>query len=175
MAQPLNQNDIYYDPVLNAVLQADGTVDSNNIHHFTMLWPSYSTIDMHDSVIKRLIAATYDHWTNTVEYYDTNLCMTIKIDLKSGMTSTNSGLSVTMPQSQQNWGWTSKDEDKKPKTKKIPFSVGTILFHKSSRTKWVFAEVDNITNHPVLRSFYDKSQVMQIFERDYEEFEEIFF
>lgn len=179
MAQALNKNDIFYDCVLNAVLQADGTMDSNNNHQFTMVWPSYTALDMHDSVIKRLAPATYDHWTNVVEYYDFNLCMTVKIDLNTGMSSGVAGVSPTtyqpQPPSLRNHGWAVKEENKKPETKKIPFSVGSILFHKSSRTKWVFAEVDNITHHPVLRSFYDKSQAMQIFERDYEEFEEIFF
>lgn len=176
MAQALNKNDIFYDPVLNAVLQADGVMDSNNNHQFTMLWPSYTALDMHDSVLKRMMAATYDHWTNMVEYYDSALCMTIKIDLTTGMQSNVSGVSQSVKtQSQQNWGWTGKDESKKPEAKRLPFSVGSILFHKTSRTKWVFAEVDNVTRHPVLRSFYDKSQAMQIFERDYEEFEEIFF
>lgn len=177
--QPLNKNDIFYDPVLNAVLQADGKLSGHNTHEMTMVWPSYSAIDMADTVIKRLMPATYDHWTNVVEYYDPNLCMTVKLDLNTGMSSGVAGVSPAayqpQPPSLKNHGWAVKEETKKPEAKKIPFSVGTILFHKSSRTKWVFAEVDNITNHPVLRSFYDKSQAMQIFERDYEEFEEIFF
>lgn len=173
--QPLNPSDTYYDLVLNAVLEANGTLSAYNSHEMTMLWPTYTAIDIADSAVARLIPATYDHWTNIVEYYDASLCMTVKIDLNTGKQSSATGVSQTTPQSQQNKGWSVKVEDKKTETKKIPFSVGSILFHKPNRTKWVFSEIDNITNHPVLRSFYDKSQAMQIFERDYEEFEEIFF
>jgi hypothetical protein len=182
--QPLNQGDVYYDPVLNAVLKADGTLSIHNAHQMTMLWPSYSAIDLADPMILRLMPAVYDLWTNILEYYDSNLCMHIRMDLATGKpvahqttsTSTSTSSSVPPP-SQQNWGWTEKYEEKKPiqiKTS-FPYRINAVLFHKTSRTKWIFSEIDSMTNHPVLRSFYDKSQAMQIFEKDYEEFEEIFF
>ena len=180
--QALNQGDIYYDPVLNAVLQADGVISTNNNHQFTMLWPSYTALDMHDSLLKRLMVATYDHWNNVVDYYDPGVCMTIKIDLSSGMSSSTPGTPQAAPQtnthqSQQNWGWSTKDEEKKPKNLKpsFPFKAGSALFHKESRTKWIFTEIDSMTRQPVLRSFYDKSKAMQVFETDYQEYEEIFF
>jgi len=176
MAQALNKNDIFYDPVLNAVLQADGVMDSNNNHHFTMLWPSYTALDMHDSVFKRLMAATYDHWTNMVEYYDSALCMTIKIDLNTGMQSNVSGVSQSVkPQSQQNWGWTSKDESKKPESKKTPFQVGSVLFHKDTRTKWLLSDISSSGMSCELRAFDDKTRSMLISDNEFNEFEEIFF
>jgi hypothetical protein len=108
--------------------------------------------------------------------------MTIQIDLSSGMTSSRSGVAQVASQSnthqsQQNWGWSTKDEEKKSKNLKpsFPFKAGCALFHKESRTKWIFTEIDSMTRQPVLRSFYDKSKAMQVFEADYQEYEEIFF
>ena len=167
--QPLNQGDIYYDPVLNAVIQADGTISSQNTHAMTMLWPSYSAVDIPDSAVVRLISAKYDHWNNNLEYYDPNLCTMVKMDLSNGYKVTT--------KSQQNWGWSTKDEEKKPQISKpsFPFKAGCTLFHKESRTKWIFTEIDSMTRQPVLRSFYDKTKAMQVFEADYQEYEEIFF
>lgn len=179
MAQALNKNDIFYDPVLNAVLQADGVMDSNNNHQFTMLWPSYTALDMHDSVLKRLMAGSYDHWNNVVEYYDSNLCMTIKLDLSSGMTSAVAGVSQsappTPPPSLQNWGWTSKDETKKPEPKMPPFQVGSVLFHKDTRTKWLLSDISSSGMSCELRAFDDKTRSMLISDNEFNEFEEIFF
>jgi hypothetical protein len=166
--QPIDSGKVFYDSSLNAVLQANGTLTSYNSHEMTMLWPSYTQFNIDNSAIKRLIPATYDHWANTVEYYDHQVCMMAKLDLKTGLTK---NFPLGNSQSQKNFGW--NVEEKKPK--KIRFATGTVLFHKTSRTKWVFDKIDSVTNHLVLRSFYDKSQAMQIFEKDYEEFEEIFF
>lgn len=178
---PLNQGNLYFDPISNFVLQAEGTVDANDCHNFTMLHPTYNPFNIHDSAVKKLILCNYDPWTITVEYQD-SITGLVKINLVSKtQTFSNAQTSPNATQqqtpSQKNHGWAYEEPKKKPEKTKpsIPFKVGSILFHKSSRTKWIFAEVDNVTRHPVLRSFYDKSQAMQIFEKDYEEFEEIFF
>ncbi|NBW58844.1 hypothetical protein EBR43_13940 [bacterium] len=182
-AQPLNPYDTYFDHILNAVLQADGTVDKNDCHQFTILYPSYSALVLHDSVIGRLVPCKYDHWSNEMEYFDVTLSVTVKINLATGVRSTHSTASSTPPKvqqplSQQNWGWSGKNEEKKqeePKKSAFPFKPGAILFHKTLRTKWIYDGIDNTTKHPVLRSFYDKTKAMQVLDKDYNEFEEVFF
>lgn len=167
----LDQGDIFYDPILNAVLQADGTFSMGySTHAFTMLWPSYSAIDLHDNVISRLIPAQYDHWSNKLQYFDSVAGVDVVIDLTSGTSSQHQTVFNSQSTSQKNQGWA--QEPPKPK---FPFAPKSILFHKQTRTKWIFDEIDSLTRHPVLRSFYDKSQAMQILEQDYIEFEEIFF
>lgn len=183
---PLDQGDMYFDPIASFVLQAEGTVDANDCHNFTMLYPTYSQFNVHDSSVKKLISCNYDPWTNVVEYYD-NVIGLVKVDLKaktqtssnsnSNNQQTNAGVSQQKSQSQQNWGWTDTQETKKPEktNTSVPFKIGCMLFHKTTRTKWIFTEIDSLTQNPVLRSFYDKNKAMQIFKKDYEEFEEIFF
>lgn len=158
---------IYFDPTLNAILMADGSLSAYNTHNMTMLWPTYNGLDMSDQTSLRLIPAMHDRQTDIIEYYDPNLCKTITMNLKTGnVINPNS-------QSQQNWGWVSKDEAKK--TNCVPFKVGSVLFHKTTRTKWVFSEMDKIADCPILRSFEDKSATKVLYKKDYEEFEEIFF
>jgi hypothetical protein len=177
-AKPLDQGDMYFDQISSFVLQADGTVDSKDCHNFTMLYPTYSQYSVHDSMIKRLIPCTYDAWITTVEYQDPVSLSLVKIDLS---TKTQTNTTTYPPSSQQNWGWvddsrTNTSEEKKTeKSKKLPFSVGSVLFHKSTRTKWIFTEIDNVGKTPILKAISDKDKTMRIFEKDYEEFEEIFF
>lgn len=176
--QALDQGDIYYDPTLGAVLQAEGTVDTAYLtHNFTMLWPSYGAANIHDSMVKRLIPAQYDPWGSILEYFDTAANATVKIDLKNSVTSQHS-ISININNStvsQQNLGWPSTTQTEEKKKQKFPFAAKSILFHKNTKTKWIFDEIDSVTNHPVLRSFYNKQDAMQIFENEYDEFEEIFF
>lgn len=172
--QALDQGDIYYDAQLKAVFQAEGTFDSTNLtHDFTMLWPTYCQAQLHDNAVKLLISAQYDHWSNILKYFDATSNTTVTIDLKNMSSQSASVPAINHDSSsQKNLGWAQPEEKKK---QKFPFPIKTMLFHKTSRTKWIFDEIDKTTNHPILRSFYNKNHAMQIFERDYEEFEEIFF
>jgi len=176
-AKPLDQGDMYFDQISSFVLQADGTVDSKDCHNFTMLYPTYSQYSVHDSMIKRLIPCTYDAWITTVEYQDPVSSSLVKIDL-STKTQTSTTYSSS---SQKNWGWADSsqpkplEQKKTEKSNKLPFSVGSVLFHKATRTKWIFTEIDDVGKTPILKAFSDKDKTMRIFQKDYEEFEEIFF
>lgn len=170
--RPLQKDSIYFCQILNAVLSADGAINSYNCHEFTMIWPTYSAIDVPDTKIHQLLPCKFDIWTNELEYFDPNAQHLIKINLASGTKSIIS----TSSASQQNWGWdTSKEVPKEPVKPKDPFKKGAILFHKPTRTKWVYDCIDSLTRNHIVRSFYDKGQAMQIFEKNLNEFEELFF
>lgn len=166
--KPLLKGSMYFDPVLNAILQANGDVSALNTHNMTMVWPTYSGLDMSDSTSLRLIPAKYNQSTQLIEYYDPNLCKTITMNLHTGQTVN------TQSTSQQNWGWASKDEEKKPEHP-FPFKVGCILFHKRTRTKWIYTKLDQVTSCPIVQSLQDKEQVITIFKSEYSDYEEIFF
>jgi len=177
--QPLKKNDFYFDNILNAVLQADGTINHHDCHELTMIWPSYSAIDLPDSSIHRLIPCKFDLWNNEIEYIDNVSNNIIKINLLNGNKTVFNGASSTIHStspspSQQNWGWSSKNNETSKNTQE-PFKKGTVLFHKSTRTKWTYDIVDPLTKHYVLRSFYDKTKAMQVFDKDLSEYEELFF
>lgn len=182
--QPLKQGDHYFDQILNAVLSADGTVNSFNCHEFTMVWPSYTAVDLPDGSIQRLIPCQYDMWTGDLEYADPTTNMTMKINLTTGIKSTiTSATMPTPPQSwgtpksgsQQNMGWAYVDTSNAKTVINEPFKKGSVLFHKPTRTKWTYDCVDSLTRNHVLRSFYDKTQATQFFDKDLNDFEELFF
>lgn len=168
--KPLLKGAIFFDPVLNAIVMADGDISSYNTHNMTMLWPSYSALDMTDQASVRLIPAIHNKTTNIIEYYDTNLCKTVSMNLATGQMINPSSTS------QQNWGWSSKNDDKKEE-KKQRFLFNSVLFHTRTRTKWVFTKADNegAINALTLRSFYDREVTKIVYEQDFNEYEEIFF
>lgn len=172
--KPLNKNDFYFDSILNAILSADGTLNSFDCHEFTMIWPSYTYFDLPDTSIHRLIPCKFDVWTNEMEYFDVTANQTIKVNLMTGNKAT-----VTAPNtnssSQQNWGWNTEPAIKEPSKPKDPFKKGATVFHKATRTKWTYDCIDSLTGNYVLRSFYDKGQATQFFEKDLNDFEELFF
>ncbi len=181
---PLKQNDNYYDPVLNAVLSADGTVNAYNCHEFTMVWPSYTALDLPDGSVQRLIPCKFDVWTSELEYADPTTNMTVKINLATGTKSTITSATFTTPtpppswgtpksSSQQNMGWSYSEPVKEQPKSKDPFKKGAVLFHKSTRTKWVYDKMES--SGYVLKSFNDKSKTMNVFDRELGEFEEVFF
>ena len=166
---PLPKGNMYFDPALNAILQADGDISSCNTHNMTMLWPTYSALDMPDSTTLRLVPAKYDQTTQLIEYYDPNFCKTITMNLHTGQ------IANTQSTSQQNWGWASKDEEKKLDDHSFPFKVGCTLFHKRTRTKWLYVKLDRVTSCPIVQSLQDKEQMVSIFKSEYPDYEEIFF
>jgi len=168
--KPLKKDSLYFCQILNAVLSADGTVNSYDCHEFTMIWPSYSAIDMPDTKIHRLIPCKFDMWTNELSYYDPNAQHLIKVNLLNGTKSTMPSSSA----SQQNWGWNAAQEKETIKPNDF-FKKGAVLFHKPTRTKWTYDCVDSLTRNHVLRSFYDKTQATQFFDKDLNDFEELFF
>jgi hypothetical protein len=172
--KPLNKNDFYFDSILNAVLSADGTINSFNCHEFTMVWPSYTAVDLPDSSVYRLVPCKFDQWTNEMEYFDTITNQTVRINLMTGNTATFSG-TQSKPASQQNMGWSYSEPTKEKPQPKDPFKRGAVLFHKPTRTKWTYDCVDSLTRNHVLRSFYDKGQATQFFDKDLGDFEELFF
>lgn len=182
--QPLKQNDFYFDNILNAILSADGTVNSYDCHELTMLWPSYSAIDLPDTAVQRLTPCKFDHWTNEMEYIDPITNQTIRINLVTGLTSTVAASAPPTPppswgapksSSQQNAGWAYVDTSNAKIVINEPFKKGAVLFHKPTRTKWTYDSVDSLTRNYILRSFYDKAQATQFFKKDLNEFEEMFF
>lgn len=178
--QPLTKGDTFYDPVLNAVLRADGSLSVHNTHEMTMVWPSYTALDMSDSVITRLIPADYDMWNATLKYTDPSSAMMIVVDLNTGKSASYTQYAIvnnatTQSPSQKNWGWSSKDEEKKPEPKKSLFKVGAVLFHKDTRTKWVLAETSGSGRSFELRALDDKTKTVSVFENELDSFEEIFF
>lgn len=175
--KPLKSNDFYFDNILNAVLSADGTVNQFDCHEFTMVWPSYTAIDLPDSSVHRLTPCKFNLWANEIEYVDAVNNQTVTINLLTGTKTTFSSNTLTVnppPPSQQNWGWTSKNEVQSKKLEE-PFKKGTVVFHKTTRTKWTYDIIDPLTKNYVFRSFYDKTKAMQIIEKDLNEFEELFF
>lgn len=172
--QPLNRGDFYFDSILNAILSADGTINTFDCHEFTMVWPSYTALDLPDTSVSRLTPCHFDMWTNEVEYYDSINQQIVRINLMSGkQTCISTSPSIqTTPSPQKNWGW---PEEPKPIKNTDPFPKNAVLFHKSSRTKWIYNMRDPVTNNYVLLSFYDKNQATQIFDKDLPEFEEVFF
>lgn len=182
--QPLNKNDFYFDANLNAVLCADGTVNSYNCHEMTMVWPTYTSFDVPDGSVQKLIPCKFDIWTNDMEYFDTASNSTIKVNLKTGTKTTVTTAASAPPtppsswgtpksNSQQNMGWSYSEPVKENSKPKDPFKKGAVLFHKSTRAKWVYDKAES--SGYTLRSFYDKSQTMHIFDRELKEFEEVFF
>jgi hypothetical protein len=118
--------------------------------------------------------------------------MTVKINLATGTKSTvaastppipppswgapksgPSGWSTSNSSSQQNMGWSYSEPVKEESKSKDPFKKGAVLFHKSTRTKWVYDKAES--SGYVLKSFNDKSHTMNIFDRELGEFEEVFF
>jgi len=190
---PLKQGDHYFDHVLNAVLSADGTVNSFNCHEFTMVWPSYTALDLPDGSIQRLVPCKYDMWTGELEYFDTINNHMVRINLSTGTKATitsatflsssgwgapksgPSGWSTSNSSSQQNMGWSHPEPTKEEPKSKDPFKKGAVLFHKPTRTKWTYDCVDSLTQNYVLRSFHDKTQATQFFDKDLNDFEELFF
>jgi hypothetical protein len=179
--KPLNKNDFYFDSILNAVLSADGTINSFDCHEFTMVWPSYTALDLPDSYIHRLVPCQFDQWTNEMEYFDTITNQMVRINLMTGtkatFTASNNALTwgTSKSNSQQNMGWNYSEPTKEKLQSKDPFKKGAVLFHKPTRTKWTYDCVDSLTCNHVLRSFYDKSQATQFFDKDLSDFEELFF
>lgn len=179
--KPLNKNDFYFDSILNAVLSADGTVNSFDCHEFTMVWPSYTALDLPDTSVHRLTPCNYDIWTGDLEYTDPTTNMTMKINLTTGTKATISNPTpppssgTPKSSSQQNMGWAYVDTSNAKTVINEPFKKGAVLFHRPTRTKWTYDCVDSLTRNHVLRSFYDKTQATQFFDKDLNDLEELFF
>lgn len=173
--KPLNKDDMYFDQILNAILSADGTINKYNCHEFSMIWPTCVPVDLPDSSIHRLIPCQFDMWTGEVEYFDSTSNQTIKVNLTTGTKAVLSTAPKVKSSSQQNMGWSYSEPAKEKVKPKDPFKRGAVLFHKPTRTKWTYDCVDSLTRNHVLRSFYDKGQATQFFDKDLGDFEELFF